>query len=122
MLPVKLRQSAAVTVSEAALGARDKWVKFTGIASNNGVGEHAQWSDLYRGASGSGTPVIRCISTIWLSRMLPMRKLHRMPRRDGECRDGLTARVTDAEGKITAQAQQQTALATKVDKCQLPRR
>lgn len=28
---------------------------------------------------------------------------------------GLTARVTDAEGKITAQAQQQTALATKVD-------
>lgn len=37
------RQSA-VTVSEAALGARDKWVKFTGIASNNGVGEHAQWS------------------------------------------------------------------------------
>jgi predicted phage tail protein len=28
---------------------------------------------------------------------------------------GLTARVTDAEGKITAQAQQQTALASKVD-------
>ncbi|THT74220.1 phage tail protein, partial [Klebsiella pneumoniae] len=26
---------SAVTVSEAALGARDKWVKFTGIASNN---------------------------------------------------------------------------------------
>ena len=29
---------SAVTVSEAALGARDKWVKFTGIASNNGGG------------------------------------------------------------------------------------
>ncbi|HBU7341238.1 TPA: hypothetical protein MC722_005305, partial [Klebsiella pneumoniae] len=29
---------AAVTISEASLGARDKWVKFTGIASNNGAG------------------------------------------------------------------------------------
>lgn len=71
---------SAVTVSEAALGARDKWVKFTGIASNNGGGRTRAvvWIST-RGASGSGTPVIRCISTIWLSRMLPMRKRHRMP-------------------------------------------
>ncbi|RUL17508.1 hypothetical protein ELP98_15355, partial [Klebsiella pneumoniae subsp. pneumoniae] len=48
---------SAVTVSEAALGARDKWVKFTGIASNNGGGRTRAvvWIST-RGASGSGTP------------------------------------------------------------------
>lgn len=71
---------SAVTVSEAALGARDKWVKFTGIASNNGVAEHARWSGSPPVAPpAAAPPVIRCISTIWLSRMLPMRKRHRMP-------------------------------------------
>ncbi len=71
---------AAVTVSEASLGARDKWVKFTGIASNNGAGRTRAvvWIST-RGATGNGTPAIHCISTIWSSRMLPMRKRHRMP-------------------------------------------
>ncbi|HHT4259118.1 TPA: phage tail tip fiber protein [Klebsiella variicola] len=48
---------AAVTVSEASLGARDKWVKFTGIASNNGAGRTraVAWIST-RGATGNGTP------------------------------------------------------------------
>ncbi|HBQ8996979.1 TPA: hypothetical protein L9C50_006157, partial [Klebsiella variicola subsp. variicola] len=48
---------AAVTVSEASLGARDKWVKFTGIASNNGAGRTRAvvWIST-RGATGNGTP------------------------------------------------------------------
>ncbi|MCS5873747.1 hypothetical protein LN650_19745 [Klebsiella pneumoniae subsp. pneumoniae] len=95
---------AAGHYQRSPLGARDKWVKFTGIASNNGAGRTRAvvWIST-RGATGNGTLAIHCISTIWSSRMLPMRKRHRdASDATASAVSGLTARVTDAEGKITA--------------------
>ncbi|HBW8972659.1 phage tail tip fiber protein, partial [Klebsiella pneumoniae] len=108
---------SAVTVSEAALGARDKWVKFTGIASNNGGGRTRAvvWIST-RGASGSGTPGYSLyIDDLVITDVTDAKAAQDASDAKASAVSGLTARVTDAEGKITAQAQQQTALATKVD-------
>ncbi|EPU1045485.1 TipJ family phage tail tip protein [Raoultella ornithinolytica] len=108
---------AAVTVSEASLGARDKWVKFTGIASNNGAGRTRAvvWIST-RGASGSGTPGYSLyIDDLVITDVTDAKAAQDASDATASAVSGLTARVTDAEGKITAQAQQQAALATKVD-------
>ncbi|ROD91024.1 DUF1983 domain-containing protein, partial [Klebsiella pneumoniae subsp. pneumoniae] len=108
---------AAVTVSEASLGARDKWVKFTGIASNNGAGRTRAvvWIST-RGASGSDTPGYSLyIDDLVITDVTDAKAAQDASDATASAVSGLTARVTDAEGKITAQAQQQTALATKVD-------
>ena len=108
---------SAVTVSEAALGARDKWVKFTGIASNNGGGRTRAvvWIST-RGVSGSGTPGYSLyIDDLVITDVTDAKAAQDASDATASAVSGLTARVTDAEGKITAQAQQQTALATKVD-------
>ncbi|HIB8498856.1 TPA: TipJ family phage tail tip protein [Klebsiella pneumoniae] len=108
---------SAVTVSEAALGARDKWVKFTGIASNNGGGRTRAvvWIST-RGASGNGTPGYSLyIDDLVITDVTDAKAAQDASDATASAVSGLTARVTDAEGKITAQAQQQTALATKVD-------
>lgn len=108
---------SAVTVSEAALGARDKWVKFTGIASNNGGGRTRAvvWIST-SGASGSGTPGYSLyIDDLVITDVTDAKAAQDASDATASAVSGLTARVTDAEGKITAQAQQQTALATKVD-------
>ncbi|HGW1279991.1 TPA: DUF1983 domain-containing protein [Klebsiella pneumoniae] len=108
---------SAVTVSEAALGGRDKWVKFTGIASNNGGGRTRAvvWIST-RGASGSGTPGYSLyIDDLVITDVTDAKAAQDASDATASAVSGLTARVTDAERKITAQAQQQTALATKVD-------
>ncbi|WP_130965477.1 TipJ family phage tail tip protein [Klebsiella pneumoniae] len=108
---------SAVTVSEAALGTRDKWVKFTGIASNNGGGRTRAvvWIST-RGASGSGTPGYSLyIDDLVITDVTDAKAAQDASDATASAVSGLTARVTDAEGKITAQAQQQAALATKVD-------
>ncbi|EPO7972608.1 TipJ family phage tail tip protein [Klebsiella pneumoniae] len=108
---------AAVTVSEASLGARDKWVKFTGIASNNGAGRTRAvvWIST-RGATGNGTPGYSLyIDDLVITDVTDAKAAQDASDATASAVIGLTARVTDAEGKITAQAQQQTALATKVD-------
>lgn len=108
---------SAVTVSEAALGARDKWVKFTGIASNNGGGRTRAvvWIST-RGASGSGTPGYSLyIDDLVITDVTDAKAAQDASDATASAVSGLTARVTNAEGKITAQAQQQAALATKVD-------
>ncbi|MFW3812065.1 TipJ family phage tail tip protein [Klebsiella pneumoniae] len=108
---------SAVTVSEAALGARDKWVKFTGIASNNGGGRTRAvvWIST-RGASGSGTPGYSLyIDDLVITDVTDAKAAQDASDATASAVSSLMARVTDAEGKITAQAQQQTALATKVD-------
>jgi predicted nucleic acid-binding Zn-ribbon protein len=107
---------AAVTVSEASLGARDKWVKFTGIASNNGVGEHARWSGSPPVAPPAAVPGYSLyIDDLVITDVTDAKAAQDASDATASAVSGLTARVTDAEGKITAQAQQQTALATKVD-------
>ncbi|EIX9093789.1 DUF1983 domain-containing protein [Klebsiella pneumoniae subsp. pneumoniae] len=108
---------SAVTVSEAALGARDKWVKFTGIASNNGGGRTRAvvWIST-RGTSGSGTPGYSLyIDDLVITDVTDAKAAQDASDATASAVSGLTARVTDAEGKITAQAKQQAALATKVD-------
>ncbi|WP_369162949.1 TipJ family phage tail tip protein [Klebsiella variicola] len=108
---------AAVTVSEASLGARDKWVKFKGIASNNGAGRTRAvvWIST-RGATGNGTPGYSLyIDDLVITDVTDAKAAQDASDATASAVSGLTARVTDAEGKITAQAQQQTALATKVD-------
>ncbi|HBY2278561.1 TPA: DUF1983 domain-containing protein [Klebsiella pneumoniae] len=108
---------AAVTVSEASLGARDKWVKFTGIASNNGAGRTRAvvWFST-RGATGNGTPGYSLyIDDLVITDVTDAKAAQDASDATASAVSGLTARVTDAEGKITAQAQQQTALASKVD-------
>nr|WP_257301565.1 DUF1983 domain-containing protein [Klebsiella pneumoniae] len=108
---------AAVTISEAALGARDKWVKFTGIASNNGAGRTRAvvWIST-RGATGNGTPGYSLyIDDLVITDVTDAKAAQDASDATASAVSGLTARVTDAEGKITAQAQQQTALASKVD-------
>ncbi|NOM14280.1 TipJ family phage tail tip protein [Klebsiella pneumoniae] len=108
---------AAVTVSEASLGARDKWVKFTGIASNNGAGRTRAvvWISTH-GATGNGTPGYSLyIDDLVITDVTDAKAAQDASDATASAVSGLTARVTDAEGKITAQAQQQTALASKVD-------
>ncbi|WP_316437874.1 DUF1983 domain-containing protein [Klebsiella pneumoniae] len=108
---------AAVTISEASLGARDKWVKFTGIASNNGAGRTRAvvWIST-RGATGNGTPGYSLyLDDLVITDVTDAKAAQDASDATASAVSGLTARVTDAEGKITAQAQQQTALATKVD-------
>ncbi|RWT66283.1 TipJ family phage tail tip protein [Klebsiella quasipneumoniae] len=108
---------AAVTVSEASLGARDKWVKFTGIASNSGAGRTRAvvWIST-RGATGNGTPGYSLyLDDLVITDVTDAKAAQDASDATASAVSGLTARVTDAEGKITAQAQQQTALATKVD-------
>ncbi len=108
---------AAVTVSEASLGARDKWVKFTGIASNNGAGRTRAvvWIST-RGATGNGTPGYSLyIDDLVITDVTDAKAAQDASDATASAVSGLTARVKDAEGKITAQAQQQTALASKVD-------
>ncbi len=107
---------SAVTVSEAALGARDKWVKFTDIASNNGGGRTRAvvWIST-RGASGSGTPGYSLyIDDLVITDVTDAKAAQDASDATASAVSGLTARVTDAEGKITAQAQQQTTLTSSV--------
>ncbi|MFM4429055.1 interleukin-like EMT inducer domain-containing protein, partial [Klebsiella pneumoniae] len=95
---------SAVTVSEAALGARDKWVKFTGIASNNGGGRTRAvvWIST-RGASGSGTPGYSLyIDDLVITDVTDAKAAQDASDATASAVSGLTARVTDAEGKITA--------------------
>ncbi|HHC1374517.1 TPA: hypothetical protein ACN7EG_006098, partial [Klebsiella pneumoniae] len=94
---------SAVTVSEAALGARDKWVKFTGIASNNGGGRTRAvvWIST-RGASGSGTPGYSLyIDDLVITDVTDAKAAQDASDATASAVSGLTARVTDAEGKIT---------------------
>ncbi len=69
-----------------------------------------------RGASGSGTPGYSLyIDDLVITDVTDAKAAQDASDATASAVSGLTARVTDAEGKITAQAQQQTALATKVD-------
>ncbi|OZJ17724.1 hypothetical protein CEP03_27485, partial [Klebsiella pneumoniae] len=90
---------SAVTVSEAALGARDKWVKFTGIASNNGGGRTRAvvWIST-RGASGSGTPGYSLyIDDLVITDVTDAKAAQDASDATASAVSGLTARVTDAE-------------------------
>jgi hypothetical protein len=69
-----------------------------------------------RGATGSGTPGYSLyIDDLVITDVTDAKAAQDASDATASAVSGLTARVTDAEGKITAQAQQQTALATKVD-------
>lgn len=87
------------------------------VASNNGAGRTRAvvWIST-RGATGNGTPGYSLyIDDLVITDVTDAKAAQDASDATASAVSGLTARVTDAEGKITAQAQQQTALATKVD-------
>ncbi len=92
-------------------------MKFTGIASNNGGGRNTRSGlDLYPWRLRQRHPGYSLyIDDLVITDVTDAKAAQDASDATASAVSGLTARVTDAEGKITAQAQQQTALATKVD-------
>lgn len=106
-----------VTITESALGERGKWVKFSGKARMNGTGktQGVVWMST-RGATGSGTPGYDLyIDDVVITDTTDAQSAQDAADANATATQGLTTRVTDAEGKIAAQASQLTSLGSKVD-------
>ncbi|AFJ47130.1 phage tail tip fiber protein [Shimwellia blattae] len=107
---------SAIRITEATLGARDQWVKFTGKLRLPGAGKTrgVVWVST-RGANGNGTPGYELfIDDVVITDITDAHAAQEGADAAARALTSLTARVTSAEGKTTAQGQQITSLQNSV--------
>lgn len=106
----------AITINEAALGARGAWKKFTGtlrVAAGHTRG--AFWVST-RGTTGSGTPGYDLyIDDVVVTDITDAKEAQDSANATASALTSLTSRVTNVEGQVTSQASQLSSLTSQVN-------
>ncbi|AOZ40698.1 phage tail protein [Klebsiella pneumoniae] len=106
----------AITINEAALGARGAWKKFTGtlrVAAGHTRG--AFWVST-RGTTGTGTPGYDLyIDDVVVTDITDAKEAQDSANANASALTSLTSRVTYVEGQVTSQASQLSSLTSQVN-------
>lgn len=106
----------AITINEAALGARGAWKKFTGtlrVAAGHTRG--AFWVST-RGTTGTGTPGYDLyIDDVVVTDITDAKEAQDSANANASALTSLTSRVTNVEGQVTSQASQLSSLTSQVN-------
>ncbi|EPT8738170.1 phage tail tip fiber protein [Klebsiella aerogenes] len=106
----------AITINEAALGARGAWKKFTGtlrVAAGHTRG--AFWVST-RGTTGTGTPGYDLyIDDVVVADITDAKEAQDSANANASALTSLTSRVTNVEGQVTSQASQLSSLTSQVN-------
>ncbi|WP_205715169.1 phage tail tip protein [Klebsiella pneumoniae] len=106
----------AITINEAALGARGAWKKFTGtlrVAAGHTRG--AFWVST-RGTTGTGTPGYDLyIDDVVVTDITDAKDAQDSANANASALTSLTSRVTNVEGQVTSQASQLSSLTSQVN-------
>lgn len=106
----------AITINEAALGARGAWKKFTGtlrVAASHTRG--AFWVST-RGTTGTGTPGYDLyIDDVVVTDITDAKEAQDSANANASALTSLTSRVTNVEGQVTSQASQLSSLTSQVN-------
>ncbi|HBX5939617.1 TPA: DUF1983 domain-containing protein [Klebsiella pneumoniae] len=106
----------AITINEAALGARGAWKKFTGtlrVAAGHTRG--AFWVST-RGTTGTGTPGYDLyIDDVVVTDITDAKEAQDSANANASALTILTSRVTNVEGQVTSQASQLSSLTSQVN-------
>ncbi|HEN4987998.1 TPA: DUF1983 domain-containing protein [Klebsiella variicola subsp. variicola] len=106
----------AITINEAALGARGAWKKFTGtlrVAAGHTRG--AFWVST-RGTTGAGTPGYDLyIDDVVVTDITDAKEAQDSANANASALTSLTSRVTNVEGQVTSQASQLSSLTSQVN-------
>lgn len=106
----------AITINEAALGARGAWKKFTGtlrVAAGHTRG--AFWVST-RGTTGAGTPGYDLyIDDVVVTDITDAKDAQDSADANASALTSLTSRVTNVEGQVTSQASQLSSLTSQVN-------
>lgn len=106
----------AITINEAALGARGSWKKFTGtlrVAAGHTRG--AFWVST-RGTTGTGTPGYDLyIDDVVVTDITDAKEAQDSANANASALTSLTSRVTNVEGQVTSQASQLSSLTSQVN-------
>lgn len=106
----------AITINEAALGARGAWKKFTGtlrVAAGHTRG--AFWVST-RGTTGTGTPGYDLyIDDVVVTDITDAKDAQDSANANASVLTSLTSRVTNVEGQVTSQASQLSSLTSQVN-------
>ncbi|EOV8484195.1 phage tail protein [Klebsiella aerogenes] len=106
----------AITINEAALGARGAWKKFTGtlrVAAGHTRG--AFWVST-RGTTGAGTPGYDLyIDDVVVTDITDAKDAQDSANATASALTSLTSRVTNVEGQVTSQASQLSSLTSQVN-------
>lgn len=105
-----------IVFNENSLGARDKWVKFTGVISlSESVTRSQVWIST-RGQSGSNTPGYSVyIDDLVITDVTDAAEAQQTANANATAISSLQAKTSDLDGKITAQTSQLTSMQSKVD-------
>lgn len=108
--------TTAITINEAALGARGAWKKFTGtlrVAAGHTRG--AFWVST-RGTTGTGTPGYDLyIDDVVVTDITDAKEAQDSANANASALTSLTSRVTNVEGQVTSQASQLSSLTSQVN-------
>ncbi|STX57224.1 putative phage tail protein [Klebsiella variicola] len=106
----------AITINEAALGARGAWKKFTGtlrVAAGHTRG--AFWVST-RGSTGTGTPGYDLyLDDVVVTDITDAKEAQDSADANASALTSLTSRVTNVEGQVTSQASQLSSLTSQVN-------
>ncbi|HHU5941980.1 TPA: phage tail tip fiber protein [Klebsiella pneumoniae] len=106
----------AITINEAALGARGAWKKFTGtlrVAAGHTRG--AFWVST-RGTTGTGTPGYDLyIDDVVVTDITDAKEAQDSANANASALTSLTSHVTNVEGQVTSQASQLSSLTSQVN-------
>ena len=106
----------AITINEAALGARGAWKKFTGtlrVAAGHTRG--AFWVST-SGTTGTGTPGYDLyIDDVVVTDITDAKEAQDSANANASALTSLTSRVTNVEGRVTSQASQLSSLTSQVN-------
>ncbi|EMG1951224.1 DUF1983 domain-containing protein [Klebsiella pneumoniae] len=106
----------AITINEAALGARGAWKKFTGtLRVATGHTRGVFWVST-RGSTGSGTPGYDLyIDDVVVTDITDAKEAQDSANANASALTILTSRVTNVEGQVTSQASQLSSLTSQVN-------
>ncbi|HHV4090569.1 phage tail tip fiber protein [Klebsiella pneumoniae] len=105
-----------ITFNEGSLGGRDKWVKFTGVISlSASVTRSHVWIST-RGQSGSNTPGYAVyIDDVVITDITDAADAQATADANATAISSLQTKVSDIDGKVTAQTSQLSSMQSKVD-------
>lgn len=106
----------AITINEAALGARGAWKKFTGtLRVATGHTRGVFWIST-RGSTGTGTPGYDLyIDDVVVTDITDAKEAQDSADANASALTSLTSRVTNVEGQVTSQASQLSSLTSQVN-------
>ena len=106
----------AIYITESSLPARDQWVRVTGIASLSGGRTRGRLWVSCRGTSGSGTPGYKLyIDDLVITDVTDANAAQATANANTTAISSLNTKVTDIDGRVTANSTSLTQLNSKLD-------